>query len=138
MIAGITQPGSYEVKTRSGKTFRATVKKFPEPLTIHSPWVLRFPPKWGAPDQVTLQKLISWADHPEEGVRHFSGTATYSTEFDWKSPPPSARRFLDLGSVKEIAQVFLNGRTSEFSGNPPSARTSPPHSSPAKTASKSG
>ena len=38
-------------------------------------------PGRGAPASVTLDKLISWTDSPVEGVRHFSGTATSTTEF---------------------------------------------------------
>ena len=48
LIARVSQPGAYEVKTRFGKTLHATVATLPEPVTIGGPWVLRFPPKWGA------------------------------------------------------------------------------------------
>ena len=106
----MTDPGNVEAKTQSGKVLKAQVDKIPATQKIEGPWVLKFPPKWGAPDQVTLEKLISWADHQEEGVKHFSGTATYQKDFQWKNGNAETKYFLDLGSVKELAQVFLNGK----------------------------
>ena len=65
-------------------------------------------PKWGAPEQVKLDKLISWTEHPNEGVRYFSGTAAYRTEFNLDRVPNN-RVWLDLGEVKNLASVELNG-----------------------------
>ena len=110
LLAGVTDPGNVEAKTQSGKVLKAQVDKIPATQKIEGPWVLKFPPKWGAPDQVTLDKLISWTDHSEEGVKHFSGTATYQKDFEWKKGTAETKYFLDLGSVKELAQVFLNGK----------------------------
>lgn len=74
-------------------------------------WVLSFPENWGAPAQVTLPKLTSWTNHPDEGVQFFSGTATYTKEIDLKKAQlaPNASLCLDLGEVKDIAEVRLNG-----------------------------
>ena len=71
-------------------------------------WTLSFPPGWGAPSSVKLDKLASWTDLPlgEEG-RHFSGTATYTTKFNGKAGVPLT---LDLGEVETIAEVFVNGK----------------------------
>ena len=119
LLAGVTQAGDFEAKTQSGKTLKAHVDKLPEPQKIEGPWALKFPPKWGAPDQVTLEKLISWADHPEEGVKHFSGTATYQKEFAWQKGSAQSKYYLDLGSVKELAQVILNGKDLGVLWKPP-------------------
>jgi len=119
LIAGVTHPGAYEVKTRFGKTLRATVDNVPEPQSIEGPWALQFPPKWGAPEQVNLEKLISWSEHPDDGVRHFSGTAIYVKEFEWRNTEKDTRYYLDLGSVKEIARVRLNGHDFGILWKPP-------------------
>jgi hypothetical protein len=75
-------------------------------------WKLTFPPNWGAPAEVELPKLISWTDSAETGVKYFSGTATYRNKFvvqkDWFKQ--NARVMLDLGAVKEIAEVTINGK----------------------------
>jgi hypothetical protein len=80
--------------------------------TLQAPWEVSFPPNWGAPPSVRLDKLISWTEHSIEGVKYFSGTATYTTTLDaaksWLRP--GARLVLDLGTVKEVAELSVNGK----------------------------
>jgi hypothetical protein len=73
---------------------------------------LNFPPNWGAPATVTLDKLISWTSHPDDGVKYFSGTASYEKEIEIPADRLTAGRelWLDLGEVKYFAEVFLNGQ----------------------------
>ena len=65
----------------------------------------------GAPASITLDKLISWSDHPDAGVKYFSGTATYRKTFNLPPEALAAGRsiYLDLGRVAVIARVSLNG-----------------------------
>ena len=79
--------------------------------SIQGPWELQFPKNLGAPDHVTLDRLISWTEHPDPGVKYFSGTATYRIQFTLHNgiPSPDRRLFLDLGRVCVIAEVLLNG-----------------------------
>ncbi len=79
---------------------------------IAGPWEVRFDPARGGPGPVRFEKLVSWTDRPEEGVRFYSGTAVYRTTFDLEGAPPAGSRVaLDLGEVKDtgIARVRLNG-----------------------------
>ncbi|MGI9072601.1 MAG: glycosyl hydrolase [Bryobacteraceae bacterium] len=80
--------------------------------TLDGPWKVNFPPNWGAPPQITLDKLVSWTTSTEDGVKYFSGTATYTKELkapkNWFSP--GAKVMLDLGTVKEIAELSVNGK----------------------------
>jgi hypothetical protein len=72
-----------------------------------------FDPKWGGPGTVEFPTLVDWTTRPEDGIRHYSGIATYRKTFDL---PQSAIRnlqpafLLDLGVVKNLARVRLNGR----------------------------
>ncbi len=104
--------GQIEWRTASGKTLRATAADLPAPQDISGEWTLSFPPDWGAPPAVTLDKLISWTDHTNDGVRYFSGTATYEKEIEIPAERLSAGRelWLDLGAVKNFAEVSLNGQ----------------------------
>ena len=80
---------------------------------LSGPWQVRFDPKWGGPASVTFPTLIDWTARPESGIQHYSGTATYLKTFDTpESLDGSSHKtvYLDLGSVKELAAVRLNGR----------------------------
>lgn len=103
--------GEYVLKTAQGKSRRVQVKHGAATYDIGGPWTVRFPAGWGAPEQVTLDKLISWTEHSDPGVRYFSGTARYSKDFDLPKSMVGAGRsiVLDLGRVKNFAQVTLNG-----------------------------
>lgn len=57
----------------------------------------------------SFPKLISWTESEDPGIKYFSGTATYKTTFKIDSlPEKSSRLWLDLGDVKNIAQVRVN------------------------------
>jgi hypothetical protein len=83
-----------------------------ELATVEGPWEISFPPKWGAPPEASIDPLVSWTDIPNDGIKYFSGTATYQKELDipqaWLKS--DAKIILDLGSVKDIAQVSVNGK----------------------------
>ena len=82
-----SQPGRYELTSASGKQRRIEVTNVPEPQEIADAWDVRFPPNWGAPEQITLDHLSSLSDSTNPGVKFFSGIATYSTTFDWPPKP---------------------------------------------------
>jgi hypothetical protein len=80
-------------------------------LELAGPWDVSFDPKWGGPAHVSFDNLDDWSKRPEPGIRHYSGKATYKQTFDFPSPAtrhPSL--FLDLGTVRNVAAVRLNGR----------------------------
>lgn len=78
---------------------------------VEGPWRLRFPPDLGAPPEITLPALASWTVNADPGVRYFSGSATYEKDLEVPASwlRPDARLVLDLGSVREIAEVSVNG-----------------------------
>lgn len=79
---------------------------------LSGPWTVTFDAQWGGPAQpVTFDALTDWTNRPEPGIKFYSGTATYSREFDLPSAPPAGQRLLlDLGDVREVASVELNGK----------------------------
>ena len=78
-------------------------------LALTGPWTVSFPETTGAPrERLELKKLDSLSNASDPLVRHFSGTATYVTRFDWSGDPAEA--VIDLGDVREIAEVSLNGK----------------------------
>jgi hypothetical protein len=117
----VAQPGTYELKTAAGRTLKAEVPALPNPFEIGGPWELGFPKGWGAPENVTLERLISWTDHPNPGVKYFSGTATYRRQIEVPRGMLARNRslYLDLGRVSVMAQAKLNGRDLGILWKPP-------------------
>ncbi len=104
--------GEVESTTAEGKHLQARVSDLPMPQEITGAWTLNFPAGWGAPSQVALDKLISWPEHTNDGVRYFSGTATYEKEINIPTDRLGEDRelWLDLGAVKNFAEISLNGQ----------------------------
>lgn len=80
-----------------------------EIISLSGPWEVSFDPAWGGPKRMIFERLEDWSKHSEDGIRYYSGTAIYSKAFDL----PGAGQetiYLDLGVVKNLAQVQLNGQ----------------------------
>jgi hypothetical protein len=117
----VWQPGHYELKTAAGKIHSLDVPLLPAPLVLQGPWEVQFQARRGAPEQVTLDSLMDWAQHTNNGIRYFSGTATYHKSFNLPSSlvGNGQRTFLDLGNVMVMAQVSLNGKALGTLWKPP-------------------
>jgi hypothetical protein len=80
--------------------------------TVDGPWDVAFQPDRGAPARVTLPALVSWHEHADPGVKYFSGAATYTKAIqapaEWFQK--GATLILDLGDVKNVAEVAVNGK----------------------------
>lgn len=88
---------------------------------IKNSWTVSFPANWGAPELVKLDKLISWTDHPDEGVQYFSGTASYKTSIDISAESLARDSLinLNLGEVLDLAKVIINGKPVAVLWTPP-------------------
>ncbi len=88
-------------------------------LELAGPWSVSFDPRWGGPEQVPFAQLLSWSECEEPGVKYYSGTATYRTEFSWPAGDTGGPVVLNLGEVRELAEVRLNGRALGILWSPP-------------------
>jgi hypothetical protein len=89
-------------------------KNFPEEqklTTLSGEWTVSFDPKWGGPGKITFNNLTDWTERPEQGIKYYSGIAVYSKTFDFpiSSGYGKNRLYLNLGEVKNMARVRLNG-----------------------------
>jgi len=101
----------HPIETRVG-TYR-TKPDFPNSTLLKElsgSWQVRYDPRWGGPAEISFDELRDWTKHSDPGIRYYSGTATYSKT--WELPPYIGGQlfYLDLGEVKHIAEVSLNGK----------------------------
>ena len=79
---------------------------------VDGPWDVSFQADRGAPPKITMEKLISYPESSDAGVKYFGGTATYTKSV--QAPAGWFRAgshvWLDLGEVKNLAEVSINGK----------------------------
>lgn len=81
--------------------------------TLKGSWNVSFDPYWGGPKKVVFDSLVDWILRPEKGIKYYSGTAVYAKSFDFPSAGNAGknqRMYLNLGVVKDMAHVWLNGK----------------------------
>jgi hypothetical protein len=88
---------------------------------VEGPWAVQFQQGRGAPDSITLANLSSWHENSDAGVRYFSGTGTYTNSIQAPADrfQKGTRLWLDLGDVKNLAQVSVNGKALGIVWRPP-------------------
>ena len=79
---------------------------------LTGPWNISFDQAWSGPGDVTFDSLQDWSTRPEEGIKHYSGTANYAKTFmvSQKQVASNEPIYLDLGEVQQIAEVSINGK----------------------------
>jgi len=89
---------------------------------LDGPWTVHFDPKWGGPESAQFDQLESWTTRPEPGIKFYSGTATYKKTFELSNSElrtPNSELWLDLGSLRELAEVRVNGQSCGIIWTPP-------------------
>ncbi|MBS0001317.1 MAG: hypothetical protein KFF73_20195, partial [Cyclobacteriaceae bacterium] len=104
--------GSYFLKSSNGELKTIDISGIPDPEVISGPWKIVFPGNRDVPVRFTFDSLISWTDHPDPGVRHFSGTGQYNKSLILPESMihENSRLILDLGKVRMMAEVAVNGK----------------------------
>ena len=80
--------------------------------TLDGPWQVKFQAGRGAPEHVAMDKLSAWSESGDLGVKYFSGIGTYAKKISVPSEwlGRGTGLWLDLGDVKNLAEVWLNGK----------------------------
>ena len=80
--------------------------------TVRGPWTVHFDPAQRGPKSVVFEELTDWTQRPEPDIRYYSGAASYQTTFTLPQHAASNApgMVLDLGDVKNLAEVSLNGK----------------------------
>jgi hypothetical protein len=97
--------------TINGKSYSKEIN-LPANIQLTGPWQLRFRQNGYAPARDTFTTLVPLNQSSKDGIKYFSGTVAYHHTFSLTKDqqPDNLRMLLTLGKVKEIAEVFLNGR----------------------------
>lgn len=79
---------------------------------LSGPWQVSFDPKFGGPKNTTFDKLEDWTKNTQDDIKYYSGIAIYKKDF---SRPENTnlskgKVYLDLGDIKNLARVKLNGK----------------------------
>ena len=90
-------------------------------IPVQGGWKVRFSPEMGAPAEADFPQLVSWTERPEKEIRYYSGIATYQTEVAIPAGmlKPGARAVINLGEVKNLARVTVNGKAFPELWKPP-------------------
>jgi hypothetical protein len=112
------EPSTKRPATASSNTVRFTALS-----KLNGPWQVSFDTKWGGPGTVQFDELVSWSERDEPGIKFYSGTAVYRKTFelreDFQRCGEEGRLWLDLGSVRELAEVRVNGQSCGIVWSPP-------------------
>jgi len=100
-----------------------TGKNWIEPKTIQiidGPWTVQYNPAVGGPKQpVTFSSLSDWSVNADSSIRYYSGTASYNQKFNYHSAEKNKKVWLNVGEVKNLAEVFINGVSCGVIWTPP-------------------
>ncbi len=79
---------------------------------IPGPWQVSFNQKGGGKATEVMTGLVSWTESDDPIVKYYSGTAVYKASFSLGSDALASAGsvILDLGKVKNIAEVTINGK----------------------------
>ena len=111
-----------------GDRKQGTGKREQEPQSIadvSGPWQVSFPIDWytggTSTKTVDMPELVDWTSVTDPDIKYFSGTATYKCKVENVECKIEEGQhiFLDLGEVKNFAEVTVNGKTYEPLWRPP-------------------
>ena len=113
--------GKIDAVMSDGTPLSLGVSSVPAPLEIKPPFEVEFNPKMGAPKTMKFDKLESWTENKDPGVKNYSGTAVYKKTFNFPQElaAPDTRAYIEVDSVAEVARFSVNGKPAGTMWKPP-------------------
>jgi hypothetical protein len=90
-------------------------------IDITDNWDISFNPDMGGPKSHQIETLTSWTDIDNEGIKYYSGSASYSRDFSVAEENLSkeTKAFIAFEDIQEMARVFVNGNDCGIVWTPP-------------------
>jgi len=85
------------------------VNESAQKIPVDGKWTVKFQPERGAPESAQFDKLTDWTTSDVDGIKYFSGTATYSIQFEMLRDG-GENFWMDLGEVCVVADVSIDGQ----------------------------
>ncbi|CAH0999395.1 hypothetical protein LEM8419_00693 [Neolewinella maritima] len=123
LYVNIEQSGTYSHELSDSSRVTSTVE-VPAALPVDGPWRVTFDAAGGYGGTLQFPQLTDWKNHAIDSIRYFSGTAIYTMQIDVPRDrlDPDLRVILDLGEVRNVAEVSINGKSLGVSWMPPFER----------------
>lgn len=75
-------------------------------------WNIKFNAELGGPANYHLDSLVSWSEINNEGIKYYSGSANYETDFTLNANDitNATKAFVVFDKIEEMASVSVNGK----------------------------
>jgi hypothetical protein len=99
-------------RATAATAFSVAARVRSKPLHVNGPWDVTFSaPGSASAAKITFAQLYPWNESADGSIRYFSGTASYRRAITLAATGKGERVELDLGEVKSLAEVLVNGQS---------------------------
>jgi len=107
IVAEINEPGTYSLVWSDGRREEMKAEKAGQQIELSKDWSILF---WDE-GQTKTDQLKSWTEFDLPRIKYYSGKARYIKIFELSQEDLNGNRvIIDLGNVKEMASVKINGQ----------------------------
>lgn len=92
---------------KADKEYAVKPEEVVDERPVEGTWNVVFQEKRGAPASASFEKLESYTESSDRGIKYFSGIASYTHTFE--ASADGLQTVLDLGKVADLAEVYVNG-----------------------------
>lgn len=117
--AVVRTAGSWRLRRKSGRIDKVQQADPLAPLTVVGPWNVHFADRLKRPIVITRSDLVSWTEMKAPDLKYYAGTAIYDTTFRLPASANRHQLMLDLGDVRDLAEIRINGRDVGVLWKPP-------------------
>jgi hypothetical protein len=106
----IPSNGNYKVTFSDKRTVAFQINDIPQPKILNGKWSLSFQEAMDTPDHLIIDELKSWTEFEHHGIKYYSGTAAYKTDFTIPQDffKPENRIIIEFNDIGVIAELVIN------------------------------